>query len=97
MPSSDRVVSKNIVLTDTTNGHKLTSIIVAPTLNDDLRFKYFKLAVISTGTIQIKFGLTDAWVSMVAGEVFTDLRFNEIWLKPSTANNVDIVASFVAK
>lgn len=93
----DRVFSKNIALTDTTNGHKITSVTIDADTPDNLRFKYLKLVTISTGTIEIKFGLTGDWVAMTAGESFLDLRFNEIWLKPSAANNVDLVVALVAK
>ena len=89
--------SKQIELTDTTDGHKIDYSTFGETTY--MSFKYFRIHSVSTGTLSFKFGTTDDWIDIDAAEypvIFNDsIRFNEIYLKPSTTLNVNLVAFLV--
>jgi hypothetical protein len=92
-----QTVSKAISLTDTTDGHKINYASFGFTTYES--FKYFRIHSVSTGTLSIKFGANDDWIDIDSAEypvIFNDsIRFNEIYLKPSTALTVNIVAFLV--
>ena len=54
---------------------------------------YFYVGDISAGTLQIKFGETDDWVTIVEGFTIKTVAFVEFWLKPSIANNISVVVA----
>jgi hypothetical protein len=89
--------SKQIELSDTTNGHKINYESFG--LSIYKAFKYFRIHSVSTGTISIKFGINDDWIDIDGTEypvIFNDsIRFDEIWIKPSGTLNVNLVVFLI--
>lgn len=89
--------SKQIELTDTTDGHKINYSNFGYTSYKS--FRYFRINSISTGTISIKFGENDDWISIAGTEypvIFSNtIAFDEIWIKPSETLDVNLIAFLV--
>ena len=87
--------SKQIYLTDTIDGHIIDYENFGLT-NENAIFRFLEIVRVSTGTMSLKFSENDDWILLATyPKIFDSIRFEAVWMKPSTALTVDLFASFI--
>ncbi len=87
--------SKQLSLTDTTNGHLIYYADFSLT-DENAVFKFLQIVRVSTVTMSIKFSLNDDWILIPSYPyTFDSIRFEAIWMKPSISLTVDLISSFI--
>ena len=89
--------SLRIALTNTSLGHEINYDDFG-LADENAVFKFIQIIKVTTGTLSIKFGSGDSWIDITSGMypvTYDSMIVSSFWLKPSTALNVDIIASFI--